>query len=68
MSEVKTEEIKKELVEETKTNKGKLLLVGIVSVLIAAWNYLIVPVAASHGLVLSPMPIEKVVSFLMLGL
>ena len=67
MSEVKSEEIKKELTEEATSHRGKLILVGLVSIIVAAWNYIAVPVAATHGLVLPPMPIEKIISFLMMG-
>uniref|UniRef100_A0AB39U0K3 Uncharacterized protein n=2 Tax=unclassified Caudoviricetes TaxID=2788787 RepID=A0AB39U0K3_9CAUD len=46
---------------------GRYLYVGIATAALAAWNYVVVPLASTHGLVLPPMPLEKVVSFIMTG-
>lgn len=50
-----------------KRGLGRYLYVGIATAALAAWNYVVVPVASAHGLVLPPMPLEKVVSFIMTG-
>ena len=50
-----------------KVGFGRYLYVGIATAALAAWNYVVVPIAGTHGLVLPPMPLEKVVSFIMTG-
>ncbi|AKJ73171.1 hypothetical protein PKO111_113 [Klebsiella phage PKO111] len=60
MSEVKQE-------CKDKGGFGRYLYVGIATAALAAWNYVVVPIAGTHGLVLPPMPLEKVVSFIMTG-
>ena len=54
MSEVKQE-------CKDKGGFGRYLYVGIATAALAAWNYMVVPLASAHGLVLPPMPLEKVV-------
>lgn len=60
MSEVKQE-------CKDKGGFGRYLYVGIATAALAAWNYVVVPLASTYGLVLPPMPLEKVVSFIMTG-
>lgn len=58
---------KKSLKTQIKDQKGKIILIGAISVAVATWNYIIIPFALAYGITLPPVPLEKVVQFIMLG-
>ncbi|QQG32309.1 hypothetical protein CkP1_0028 [Citrobacter phage CkP1] len=64
--EIKTPE-KKTLKDQLTENKGKLILVGVMTSGITAWNYIIIPFALAHGFNLPPIPLEKAIQFIMIG-
>ncbi|AFU63977.1 hypothetical protein CPTAKMNP4_029 [Salmonella phage vB_SenM-AKM_NP4] len=67
MSEkIKTPE-NKNLKSQFVENKGKLILVGVITAVITAWNYIIIPFALAYGFTLPPIPLDKVIHFIMLG-
>lgn len=58
---------KKSLKTQVKDQKGKIILVGIISAAVAMWNYIIVPFALANGIALPPVPLEQVISYVMMG-
>ncbi len=59
---------KKSLKTQVKDQKGKIILVGAISAAVATWNYIIIPFALAYGITLPPVPLEQVISHIMVGI
>ena len=59
---------KKSLKTQIKGQKGKIILVGAIFAAVATWNYIIIPFALAYGITLPPVPLEQVISHIMVGI